>query len=275
MKPGIHHDVPADAYHALDAASSHRLRLLGRSPLHMRHAIDNPEEPTPAMVFGEAVHFACLQPDIFCSRFSLKPEVDRRTKDGKAIYEKFIADLAGRQPIARDDLARCGHISIAVHEHPFAGLLLKSPGPVEITGIWTDATTGQLCKLRADKLAEEYGTIVDLKTTDDASPDGFERSILKYGYHVQAAMYLRGMAALGRPFDHFVFVCVEKDPPHAVGVYRLDDEAVEAGDAKLAELLEIYAECSRTKTWPSYPSEVQTISLPDWFMRKLSYGRIG
>jgi hypothetical protein len=280
LEPGLYPGVTNDCYQQWNAASAHRLSLLARSPAHLRWFLDHPEEPTPSLIVGGAFHALCLQPDVFGSQYAVAPECDRRTKEGKATWETFCAAAAGRTVIKEQDADLCTAMMVAVHKHPTAGELLRAPGPVEVSALWwhrlnDDPPMPQLCKLRADKLAPEHSSIVDLKTTDDASPDGFERSILKYGYHRQAAMYLHGMAALGTPYDHFVFVCVEKDAPHAVGVYRLDDEAVEAGWAECEELLAKYAECCRTNTWPGYPDDVQTISLPDWKMRQLSYGRIG
>ena len=101
---------------------------------------------------------------------------------------------------------------------------------------------------------------MDLKTTRDASPDGFGKSIANYRYHVQSAHYRDGFQA-GR----FVWVAVEIDPPYAVAVYIDGDEIHARGDGERLSDLRLYAECKASDKWPGYPDEVQNISLPRWY----------
>lgn len=146
--------------------------------------------------------------------------------------------------------------------------------------------------------------IGDLKTTEDASPEGFAKSIANWRYDVQHAYYMdgtrlaleqgkcnppqEGKAELsvywtdpvtgvlcrcrpdfwrGYP-KHFAFIAVEKKPPYAVGVYVLDSEGVEIGRAQYQHDLRVYAECVRTGVWPGYGDKIQTISLPAWHANK-------
>ena len=146
--------------------------------------------------------------------------------------------------------------------------------------------------------------IGDLKTTEDASPEGFAKSIANWRYDVQHAYYMdgtrlaleqgkcnppqEGKAELsvywtdpvtgvlcrcrpdfwrGYP-KHFAFIAVEKKPPYAVGVYVLDSEGVEIGRAQYQHDLRVYAECVRTGEWPGYGDKIQTISLPGWHANK-------
>ena len=146
--------------------------------------------------------------------------------------------------------------------------------------------------------------IGDLKTTEDASPEGFAKSIANWRYDVQHAYYMdgtrlaleqgkcnppqEGKAELsvywtdpvtgvlcrcrpdfwrGYP-KHFAFIAVEKKPPYAVGVYVLDSEGVEIGRAQYQHDLRVYAECVRSGEWPGYGDKIQTISLPGWHANK-------
>jgi hypothetical protein len=79
--------------------------------------------------------------------------------------------------------------------HPAAALLLGISGEAETTHMWTDATTGLQCKCRPDWISEDGGILVDLKTTEDASPREFQRSIAKWRYHVQAGWYMAAIEA--------------------------------------------------------------------------------
>ncbi|WP_228368211.1 PD-(D/E)XK nuclease-like domain-containing protein, partial [Klebsiella pneumoniae] len=141
-----------------------------------------------------------------------------------------------------------------------------------------DPETGELRRVRPD-LWRFDGIVGDVKTTDDASPEGFARSIATWGYDVQHPYYLDTLnLALQQQVDcsvkhptsarQFVFLVVEKKPPHAVAVYVLDAASVDLGRAKYRASLNTYAECKRTGVWPGYGDKVQTISLPQWYMRQ-------
>lgn len=157
----------------------------------------------------------------------------------------------------------------AVHSHPAAGALLTGcPGEAEKSVYWNDATTGVLCRCRPDWWRDD-NVIVDLKTTEDASPEGFAKSMANYRYDVQAAYYLDGVQAATRKRPKaFVFIAVEKKPPYGVGVYVLDSDSLELGRAQYQHDLRVYAECVRTGEWPGYGDKIQTISLPAWHANK-------
>lgn len=157
----------------------------------------------------------------------------------------------------------------AVHSHPAAGALLTGcPGEAEKSVYWNDAITGVLCRCRPDWWRDD-NVIVDLKTTEDASPEGFAKSMANYRYDVQAAYYLDGVQqATGKRPKAFVFIAVEKKPPYGVGVYVLDSDSLELGRAQYQHDLRIYAECVRTGEWPGYGDKIQTISLPAWHANK-------
>lgn len=157
----------------------------------------------------------------------------------------------------------------ALMAHPAANALLTGvPGKAEKSVYWIDATTGVLCRCRPDWWRDD-NVIVDLKTTEDASPEGFARSIAKFRYDVQDAFYTDGVqqATSKRP-KAFVFIAVEKKPPYGVGVYVLDAETKDLGRAQYQHDLRVYAECVRTGVWPGYGDKIRTISLPGWHANK-------
>lgn len=160
----------------------------------------------------------------------------------------------------------------AVHSHPAAHALLTSvPGEAEKSVYWNDPTTGVLCRCRPDWWRDD-NVIVDLKTTEDASPEGFAKSMANYRYDVQASYYLDGVqqATRQRP-KAFVFIAVEKKPPYGVGVYVLDAASLDLGRAQYQHDLRIYAECLANDNWPGYGDKIQTINLPAWHANKNAY----
>ena len=264
-------------YHAHPAISKSHLDQVARSPLHYwaRYLDPNrqPQEPTPAMAIGSAVHTHVLELDQWDARYAMAPEsIDRRTKMGKAEWEVFTTAATGRTVLSRADaelVMRMGH---AVYSHPAAAMLLNMPGKAETTHMWTDVSTGLQCKCRPDWLTDDGSLIIDLKTTDDASPAGFRKSIANWRYHVQAAWYLNGIEqATGTRPDQFIFLCVEKRAPFAVAVYAADAEMIQIGAEAAARDLDVLATCKAAGAWPGYSDQIETINLPGW-MRPRSDG---
>lgn len=269
-QPGIHQGVPSKVYHAFDAVSASRLQKLNRSPLHCRDAIDHPDaHDTPALSFGRLVHTAILEPMVFHSTYAVEPQCDGRTTEGKAIKAAFRQANAGKEIVSSDDFATAQAMAAVVAAHPYAGKLLAVKDATEVSAVWTDPQTGLTCRARADATAPRVRTLVDIKTTEDAAPDEFERSIYKWGYHRQAAFYIDGMAACGVEYTRFVIVAIEKKRPHGICVFQLDDDAIEYGRRDYRNLVNLYARCVETGEWPGYPTQVQTIGIPDWARRRL------
>jgi exodeoxyribonuclease VIII len=256
-------------YHAHPAISKSHLDLIARSPLHYwaRYIDPNrvPTEPTDAMRLGTAVHTLTLEADQFEARYAVAPAVDRRYKAGKEAWAKFQSEAGGRELIDADDRATISRMAESVWRHPAAAMLLHWQGKAETTHMWADPTTGAECKCRPDWLTNDGHLIIDLKTTEDASPSGFQRSVANYRYHVQASWYLDGVeASTGHRPDQFIFICVEKKPPYAVAVYAADAEMIQIGAETAARDLARLVECKASNTWPGYSDQIEPLSLPAW-----------
>jgi len=163
----------------------------------------------------------------------------------------------GIEPVTSSDMRMALAMARAVNRHPYAGELLAE-GKAEQSFWWDDLDTEMRCKCRPDWLRSD-GVIVDLKTTTDASPQGFAKSIANFRYNVQAAHYLNGIKA-----HRFVFIAVEKEAPYAVAVYELDDNALGEGARLAARDLRRIANCRQQQSWPGYSNGLTTLSLPTW-----------
>lgn len=260
----------AKEYHAAPGASASRLRKFEVSPAHMKWAMDHPAPPTPAMVIGSAVHTAVLEPDLLDQEWGRIPDGDGRSKavkDAKAkLTELYGADRI-LKPEAFDTVIG---MRDAVLGNELACQLLDN-AETEASYYWTDAKSGVDCKARLDlivgnpMLPRWERCVVDLKTTTDASPKEFQRSAYNMGYHLQMAHYL---AASER--ERFVFIVVEREPPHCVAIYELDNDALALGEKDRAYLLHRWAMCEENEAvgfanpWPGFPVDVQELSLPRW-----------
>lgn len=240
----------------------------GGTPEKFKWAQERPEEPTPALIFGQLVHTVFLTPELLNAEFAVAPNVDRRTKAGKEAYADFAASLDGRQEIKTDDLDKAAEMITALFNAPFVSALL-SGAEREKPLFWTDAMTGEPCKVRLDALTEINDTpvIVDYKTAQDASLDGFTRHALKYGYDFQAGMYCEAVEIATGKTPRFVFVMQEKEAPYSVNIVEADSLFIQRGYDKFRELIGIYHECRQTGNWYGYMGPepvIEKLSLPAW-----------
>lgn len=264
--PGAHRGMPAADYFAVEAMSQSGAKSILRSPMHFRVERDRPSEPTAAMQFGTAVHDGILEPAEFAARVVEAPEINRRTKDGRQEWADFKAANAGRIVLDTEDFARARRCIDAVRSHRMARKLLEAATDVELSLFWIDGEFGVPCKARLDALP--LGGILDVKTTTDASPEEFSRSIHAFGYHIQGGHYFSGCEhVLSRTPEFFALVAVESEEPHAVKCYDLEPVAIKFGQARMREALERYRDALAAGRWPGYPDTIDVISLPPWAMR--------
>jgi len=242
-------------YHADPAISASHLHTVANSPYHYWSRFLAPERPpsvqTAAMKLGSLTHCAVLEPDELSSRYGIAP--DRRTNAGKSVAAEMEA--AGIEAVTAPEMEQAMAMAASVRSHQAAAALLRD-GKAE-QSFWWDDSTGLRCKCRPDWY--NGTTIVDLKTTTDASPKGFAKSVAQWRYHVQQNHYLAGTFA-----ERFVFIAVEKTYPYAVGVYELDETAALHGEAERRNNLQTIADCRAIAEWPGYGNTIQPLSLPNW-----------
>lgn len=310
-RAGVFAGISNASYHGGPGISKSGLDIVRRSPLHYQHSLTARREPTPDQRIGTLAHALILEPETVWENYATpfvapegalatvdeikdrlrglglpisgkKSELAARLldadpsvillDDARALHAETVGD---RAIVTADEMAQAQAIRDAVMAHPAAGkLLAPDAGVAELSCYWRDPETGVLCRCRPDFWRHD-GTIVDLKTARDASPDGFSSSINSWRYYAQAAFYLDGITAarvaggVDMPAPRaFVFVAVEKVAPYAVAVYHLDAQSVGIGRREYREDLATYAECLGSNVWPGYGDKIQSISLPEWRLRQ-------
>lgn len=241
-----------EEYRKRKGVSRSELFKIKKTPLHFKYAKEHPTEPTPSLIFGAAAHKFILEPETFYDEYAVAPIVDKRTKEGKALYEEFCKESEGKTVISFSDFETIVQMSNAIDENPTARAFLT--GECEQSFFWTDAETGEPVKCRPDCLTEFDGKkyIVDYKTTDSCEDGHFERSCRKYGYKLQAGMYREGMFQNTFEDYGFVFVAQEKAAPFATRVYICSPEFIDEGYDEYRELIGIYHYCKKTGNWYGY-----------------------
>lgn len=253
--------VPYEVYSGLEGENVSKLKELRRSPLHYRHACDNPREPSKAMALGTAAHCATLEPGRFIDEFVVWTGGRRA---GKA-WESFLedADREGMTVLTEDEHATALAIAAAVRGCPEAMKYLATGHP-EVSMEWT--RNGHRCRGRVDWLTTLDGAdvVVGLKTTRDCRPREFGRQSADLAYHWQWAFYRDGYESVTGRTPFMIEIVVESAAPHAVAVYIIGEAVMTQGRDEYESALEELAECRASGVWPGPVQGEQELVLPPW-----------
>ena len=257
------HNLDRAAYDAIDAAHWSTLKLFAKSAAHYRSAIEAPPVDKDAFRRGRAVHCATLEPQKFASEFAIWTDGIRR---GKA-WDAFAAVNADKTILTEKELHEVRDVARAVLSNRLAADHLAK-GNAEVSMQWEhEVIKGVSLKLkgRADFISDS--AIIDLKTTRDASPDGFAREVVKHGYAGQAALYADGYAKITGKRLPFVFIAVEPEAPHCVTVFRVPESVIAVGRAMYEGCLSQLALATHEQRWPGYAEKEVELTLPAWHMK--------
>ena len=258
-----------EEYHSHAAVSKSDLDVANKSGRHYFDKKNGPPRPsTAAFDLGTALHAAALPGESFDSVAIRMPEgLKKTTKEGKA----FVAEHSDKIILNATDAYCIDQMMLSMLEHPVSSGLIKGelPGKSEQSFFATEPETGLEVKCRPDFMLDDGSLIIDLKTTTDASPKGFQKSLVNFRYYVQAAWYLDVVEmSTGKRPDGFLFVAVEKQRPFSTGVYVADEEMIKIGREHAMEDLRKIAEWKEEDVYPGYSDRAEMISLPKWMLPK-------
>ncbi|MFW5871267.1 MAG: PD-(D/E)XK nuclease-like domain-containing protein [Verrucomicrobiota bacterium] len=289
MQDGIHYGVPFSEYQDWNAINQSTLKEGCRSMAHLLNAYIAKPVESKSFALGHAFHAAVLEPDRFDTEYVLEPEPGtyppvadewnayreknsdkgddwcatnfKRTNAWKTAMSAFGISNVGKAKITLQDLQTVKQMKAALFANRTWQKISEDAEHTESSMLWHD-TKNVLCKARLDMISP--AGLIDLKTTEDASPKAFMRSIANYGYHFQAAFYQRGFNKITGKEVPVYFVVVEKTMPFGVAVYAMPWSAIMAGNEVIETLLAEYADCLASDTWPGYLDAVQELDLPHW-----------
>lgn len=267
FEPGMY-DISNERYHAAEGVSRSALWTFKQLPQkywfeYLSGQYERPSDKESYLI-GNMVHTLLLEPQLFDEQYFMMKKVNRTTKQGKLDYEQGLLDANERTLINVEQWDLVNGIVNALQEQEVVRDVIGS-ALFEKSIFWRDEETGLLCKARPDIWNDPL--CGDLKTTEDAGYRAFQMSAMKYGYFLQAAMIYEALKSLQMPFEKFLFMCVEKKKPHAVGLYLIDDEALQFGLDLFHSLLRKFAECQHKNEWPDYG--VQMLMIPKYATMEL------
>lgn len=159
--------------------------------------------------------------------------------------------------LARDNL----------REHARAMKLLRGERHVVIT--WEDEETGLPCKCQLDTVSQ-WRILTDLKTTRDARPTEFAKSVWNFGYHIQAEWYRRAWERLTGELWPFTFVAVQTSPSYAVEAFDLAPIWYDMAQQQIREGMRRLARAYERDDWhtPTFGSVV-VLEPPAWAVKQV------
>lgn len=259
-------------YRSAKGISRSELFKISESPEKFKYYQENPEEPTPSLIFGQLLHAMALQPENLDTFFAIAPNVDKRTKEGKEAFAKFQENAQDKTIITAEMVKEASQMCAALWKNDFVIKLLR--GEKEKVFFWNDDLTGEPCKCRVDCLTElgDNLIIVDLKTTENAETEAFIKSAIKYGYDFQSAMYSKGVEINTGKKPLFVFIAIEKKPPYAINILQADELLIRRGYDLFREYIGIYHDCKETGNFYGYLgryNQINNLALPSYLAKEI------
>ena len=229
-------------------------------PARLRSALDSPPARKKVWDFGSAAHERILdrgQPTV---------AIDGN-RNAKAVKDQIAsAEAKGYLVLKPEELAAVERMAAAILDHPLAAeLLTAGVGKPEVSMFNADERTGRWTRGRLDFL-HSRDLIVDYKTAQSINPNRFEKAAYDFGYHIQAAHYLRQAVALDLVDAHadYLLIAQEKTAPYLVHVYRFDQELLLHGTSQVDRAIALWDQCLTLDDWPAFPPTPTELSAPRW-----------
>lgn len=269
MTPGIH-AIHAAQYHAdpcdTPSLSSGIAKLLLERPPYWAWAAHPklnpdyvPREPKETFDIGSAAHAMLLEDG---SGIEVCAFDNWLTKDARA--KRDAAREAGLTPILTKNYERTQEMARIATE------MLAAYG-IDVVATHNECVMvaevdGVLCRTRLDIYTPNR--IIDYKTTG-LNLDVFNKQASKFGYDLQAAMYMRVAEELGYKSE-WLFLVQETVAPYPVQLFKPTLEFLEVGKRKFAQALAIWSECLLLDEWPGYPKDIQLLDAMPWDLNDLN-----
>lgn len=251
--------LPFEDYVALPEVHATGLKDMLVSPRLYKYRKDNPRADKDAFRVGRASHTSILEPDLFALEYAVwLAKFGRR---GTNKHKEFCEANAGRTILTEAQYRLALKLRDSVRSHAVAGQILTDGAP-EVTMKWQHARSGLMCKARVDWLGQ---FVIDLKTTRNPAPGKFASDAARFGYAMQLAFYVDGVAAATGDFRQAKIVAAQNVEPYDVVVFDIPDDVYAFGKQQYEDAIDLLLRCTESGEWPGVaPSEEVTLQLPSW-----------
>ena len=229
--------------------------------LHMFHSMQEDTTPTDAMNLGSALHCAFLEPELMPERVV----VYEKRRVGKE-WDEFKAEHAGKIILTTTYYEHLKGMVRSARKHPEIRKWSAKEGDVEVSRV--TKIMGVRVKGRVDKITDD--PLLDLKSSSaDLDEDKFVSNIVKFGYHIQGAIYRKIFDR-----ERFILGVIESTPPYDAVPFELDKELLDFGWREAKMLISSWKYCCEKEHWPGRSEEIVTIGLPKWLKDEAGYEQL-
>lgn len=255
---GIITDMTNEEYHATAGISSSAVKSVYKKSL--AHWRGEKRKQTAAFTMGTAVHSFLLEED--------KPDLvvkGPKTKSSKAF--KDLADTLNPEQLLLTEVEYYTAKAIskgALANTHMKALLRHKDRENEVSVFVECENTGLMLKTRPDLMIQSQQGLYDVKTTQDASPSGFQKECNLYGYDIQAAFYLYTCKLAKLDVEEFTFLAVEKTAPYISHIHVVGPELLDSAMSRMLATLEIISRANKDEVYDTGWGEYNILSLPKW-----------
>lgn len=243
----------AQDYHSMSEMSASIIKQGLKSPLHMKYALDNKVEPTPAMIKGTQIHGVVLEGKKLHAKQSGKGSVEAN--------RNLIAEHGEEWVVAYDRYTEIMRLADAVRNSHDAMWWLSECNEREQVFTWEhDDKTPARCMV--DMLGD--GRFADLKTCAQVDKHYREKQAYNLGYDIQMAWYHEGVTVNRGRVAECAIVWVQTKPPYEVHVSTVPDSMIEAGMDRASEVLKEWRLCCTLGKWYGVNKEMDALEYPAW-----------
>ena len=245
--------VPFANYLAWPELSRSSLKEGRASMSHLKAAWDGErvKAPTDDMILGSALHCAFLEPDAAAERIAVWTGGRRY---GSA-WNEFKFSNAGKFLLTTNAASQLNGMMASLRWHPEVQAWQDKIENVEVCA--RGDIHGVPFKARCDALTTD--PLIDLKMTNDCDPRAVEKTVIAFGYDLQAYLYTE---LFNR--DRFLLLCVEPDPPYDVVPYELSPAFIRCGKFVASDLVNQVKWCIENNKWPGRSEQVVLLEPPPW-----------
>ncbi len=240
------------------------------------------EDDTDALRYGNLIDCLYLNPSRFEDLFIVAPATyeapESKKKDAPMVDKKWTwhspvcrawreeREEEGYQVVTGEEVADAKRAIARLNEDAEIKEFRDCCNTaVNVNVDYHDKATGLIIpvKLLIDLLPAtghpKFGkSLGDLKSGEDASPQGWYRHVFKFGYHYQGALYTDAYSAVRPDEDRrsFYHIVTESHAPFEPAKHFLGEEFLELGRNQYLRDLALYCQCIKRRFFPGYDYQV-------------------
>lgn len=195
------------------------------------------KKQTPCMLQGSICHKWLLEEDKFFNEYIIAPELNRNTKEYKVWKEQQTKTIISQENL---DVAKA--MCLAIKDSQTLRTLINAIDYKEVSIFAKDEKLH--FKARPDAVIVDQEIIIDYKTVSNEiiNPDYYRKvCIYDYGYHVQAAHYLRlCKQAFNLKNPKMIHIVQSKVAPYLCRAFEMSEDLIYFGQEQLEIALNLF-----------------------------------